>query len=432
MGLWSRIFGARLKETTSTDNPANWFLDWAVGDGKSTAGVRVSPESAMRLSAVWACVRVRSEDVGKLPCHLYKRLAGGGKERAVDHPLYKLLNQRPNPRMTPFEFVQMMQAQLDLRGNALAAKELDARGRVIALWPWDWSRVTVYSTPDGKDIFYQLSRKDGTMTDKLPSEAVIHIRGMSLDGIVGLSPIAYHRETIGLAIAEQQHGAAFYGNNARPDGVLQVKRVLSAEAAKLIREQWEQKYRGSANAHRLAILDGEMEFKPTTMDHTDAQYIESRNFQNREIWRIYRVPAHKVGDLEKSTNNNIEQQALEYVSDCLLTELRRWEQALSRDLLTEVEQGQYFFEFLVDVLLRGDIKSRYEAYAIARSWGILNADEFREMENRNKIPDGKGEIYLQPLNMIEAGATPPSPGGAKALLALAQELVAREERKAQG
>lgn len=400
MGILDRIRG-RTAKATSTDR-AGWFVEWAQGGQPNASGLPVSPDTAMRLSAVWACVRVRSEDIGKLPCFLYRRLPDGGKERATDHPLYALVHDRPNPRMTAFEFRQVMQANLDLRGNAYAYKEFDARGRVTALWPINPAHVTVLRTSDGRELFYRIA--SGDKTETLPGEMVMHLRGMSLDGVVGLSPIAYHRETIGMALAAQKYGAAFYGNNAQPLGALKVPQPISSEAAQKLRESWKARHLGK---RELAIFDGGMEWVQTGLTNDDAQYIETLQFQNAEIWRIYRMPPHKVADLSKATFSNIEQQALEYVTDCLGSELVRWEQTLIRDLLLEEDRAEYFVEFLVEGLLRGDIKSRYEAYAVARNWGWLSVNDIRERENLNKVPDG--DIYLQPLNMIEAGKDPPEP-----------------------
>lgn len=415
-------------ETSGLAGPAAWFLDFLIGE-KTLSGERVTPDSSMKLAAVWACVRVRSEDIAKLPCILYQRSADGSKQRASGHPLYTLIRDRPNPRMTAFEFRQGMQADLDLRGNALALKEFNGRGRVVALWPVVWDRVRVLCSTDQHELFFEVKDKNGRIIDTFPSEGVLHLRGMSLDGMVGLSPIAYHRETIGLAIAAQKYGSAFFGNSATPRGGIEVPSPLSKEAAEMLRESWDAKYRGTDNAHKIGIFDGGMKYVQTGMDNTDAQYIETRVQQNSEIWRIYRMPPHKVGDLSKATFSNIEQQGLEYVTDCLMSELVRWEQTLARDLLLDSEQGEYYFEFLVDALLRGDFKSRMDGYAIARNWGIFCADDCRDRENMNHLPDKKGQIFLQPLNMVEAG-TPPqpvTPAAAKDLIAMLQVIVARQE-----
>lgn len=418
MGLFRRLWTALKATTTDRDG---WFVEWAQGGVKTSAGESVTPETALRTSAVWACVRVRSEDIGKLPCILYRRLKDGGKERAVEHPLYSLVREQPNPRMTAFEFRQLMQASVDLRGNAYALKEYDARGQLTALWPIDPTKVTVFKTADGRELFYRVNQ------EMVPAEFILHLRGLTLDGCLGLSPVAYHRETIGLAIAAEKYGAAFFGNNAQPLGALKVPTVLSAEASAALRAQWKERHLGK---RELAIFDGGMEWVQTAMSNEDAQYIDARKLSNSDIFRIFRMPPHKVGDLEKATFSNIEQQALEYVTDCLMSEMVRWEQTLHRDLLSEEEKKVYFFEHLADALLRGDTKSRYEAYAIARNWGVLSANDIRDRENMNRIPNG--DIYLQPLNMIEAGAEPELPAtisedGARALFVMAQRLIARKE-----
>jgi HK97 family phage portal protein len=331
------------------------------------------------------------------------RAAAEWRQKARRASAVRLIRDRPNPYQTAFEFKQLLQAWVDLRGNGYALKEIDGRGRIVALWPVNPTWVTVLHVPDSWELFYRVSYPHGG-TITYPAEAILHLRGMTLDGWTGVSPVTYHRETIGLAIAAQQYGAAFFGNSAQPQGGLKVPHVLDKANAELLRASWEQRFKGAKNAKQLAIFDGGMDWVQTGMDNTDAQYLETRKFQNQQIYGIYRMPAHKAGDLERSTNNNIEHQALEYVTDCLLTEMVRWEQTLKRDLLTEEEQKKYFFEFLPDIILRGDIKSRYEAYAIARNWGWFSVNDIRERENMNGVPNG--DIRLQPLNMIEAGTTP--------------------------
>jgi HK97 family phage portal protein len=426
-GLMAAIAG---KDATATSTDTDgWFHNWATGGNVSTAGVSVTVESAMQLSAVWACVRVRSDDIAKLPCILYRRAKDGSKQRAVDHSLYSLIRERPNPRQTAFEFRQTMQANKDLRGNAYAIKEFDTRGRIVALWPLNPVWVTVLQTRDGHELFYRIAAP-GLPIETLPAEAIVHLRGLSLDGKVGLSPISYHRETIGLAIAAQQYGAAFFGNSAQPQGGLKVPHVLDKANGDLLRASWEQRFKGAKNAKQLAIFDGGMDWVQTGMDNTDAQYLETRKFQNQQIYALYRMPPHKVGDMERATFSNIEQQALEYVTDCLMSEIVGWEQTLARDLLTDKEREEYYFELLADALLRGDLKSRYEAYAIARNWGWMSANMILDRENMNRIANG--DVFLQPLNMIEAGTKPPpvsapSPGAAKQLIAMLQHIVAADE-----
>ena len=421
MGLIDRLFR---RKASAPSGQSRFWLD-LLDTVNTVAGVRVTPESAPKQSAVWASINVRSEDIGKLPCILYRRLPDGSRERATKHKLYRLIGSQPNPRHTAFEFRQMMQLQLDLYGNALALKETSGRGEVAALWPIPWPKVAVLQSADGHDLFYRVTLKSG-QTETYPAEMVLHLRGKTFDGIVGVSPISYHAETIGLAIAQDRYTAALFGNSARPSGALKVKQVLSKEASAALRADWENRLKGPEKTGSMVVLDGEMDWTPFSMTQDDAQYVESKVISNADIFRIYRIPPHKAGDLTRSTNNNIEHQGLEYVTDCLMPICVNWEQALARDLLTEAEQGEYFFEFLVDALLRGDIKSRYEAFAIARMWGALSANDWRDKENMNRIANG--DVYLQPLNYIEAGTTQePTAGGAKALLAYAQQLVARED-----
>jgi len=403
MGLLSRIFGRQEK---STGTNAFW-LD-LLSTKNSTAGVRVTSTSAMQVSAVWACITVRSEDIAKLPVHLYRRRKDGGKERAVKHPAYRLLLEQPNPRNTAFEFKQIMQMQCDLHGNAYAVKEIDARGQVVALWPLDSTKVQILTFNDGRELFYRVTMEKGRQVT-VPGEDMLHVRGNSLDGVTGLSPISWQRETIGHAMAAEKYGAAFFGNSAQPNGALVLPTKISPEAAERLRADWKQRFQGPENAHNLAIFDGGMEWKQIGMNNADAQFIETRKYQNSEIWRIFRIPPHKVGDLDRATFSNIEMQSIEYVQDCLMSIFARWQQALSRDLLLEEERGEFFFEFMPDALLKGDIKSRYEAYAVGLMNGWLSDNDIRDKENMNRVEGG--DQYFRPLNLspLDAPAAAPEP-----------------------
>lgn len=384
------------KATSSTDRPATWFIEALLGGSKTTSGVRVTTDSAMRVSAVWACVRIRGEDIGKLPVILYRRLSNGGRERVIDHPAAQLVRGRPNKRQTQFEFRSGMQQMLDLHGNAYAFKEINGAGQVVALWPLDPRKVTIIEAADGS-LFYRYETGD-----PIPDYRMIHLRGFSFDGKCGVSPIHYHRESVGLALAAEQYGAAFFGNNATPSGALKVKQVLSPESAALLRADFEKKHKGALNAHNLAIFDGDMEWMATGMNNTDAQWIETRKMQLGEIARIYRMPPHKIGDLERATFTNIEHQGLEYVVDCLMSEAVRWEQVLSAALLTEQEQRSLYFEFLFDGLLRGDAKSRAEAYQLAFRTGRMSANEIRALENM--APVEGGDTYFRTADLVPLDA----------------------------
>jgi HK97 family phage portal protein len=393
MGLWSRLFGQK------TNSQSRFWLDLLDG-GKTKAGVNVTTGTAMRTAAVWACVTVRSEDIAKLPVHLYRRRKDGGKDRATEHPAYRLMHDQANYRNTAFEFKQMMQMQVDLHGNALAVKELDARGQIAALWPIQWTNVQILKSKDERDLFYRVMI--GNEQIIIPAEDVFHLRGNTLDGVCGLSPIAWQRETIGLAMAQDTYAGAFFGNSAQPNGALISPEKLSKEAADALRTSWEARFRGPENSNKLAIFDGGMDWRQIGMNNADAQFIEARKYQNAEIWRIFRVPPHKVGDLEKATFSNIEMQALEYVQDCLMSIMERWQQALARDILSEKDRTEYFFEFMPDAILKGDILSRYGAYQIGLMNGWLSDNDIRDRENMNRIEDGDQyfrSMNLQPLDM---------------------------------
>lgn len=401
---WLRRLRASVARST-TANPAQWLIEWVRGGPETAAAIPVSPESAMRCAAVYACVRVLSEDVGKLPLIVYRRTKDGGKERASDHPLFALLGRAPNPRQTSFEFREMLQAHLELRGNAYAEIERDGRGRPIALWPQIPTRVEVRQADDG-DLFYRIQDGKGGHRD-VSGANMLHLRGLSSDGIMGLSTIGLQREAVGMALAAEKYGATFFANDAQPRGVLMHPASLDEQASKNIRDSWQKRQTGD-DRHKVAVLEEGMKYVPMGMTNEDAQFLETRKFQRGEIASIFRIPPHKIGDLERATFSNIEQQAIEYVVDALLPRLRRWEQALERVLLAETEQQGMLIEFLVDGLLRGDLASRYAAYAVGRQWGWLSINDVREKENMNRIPGKGGDDYIVPLNQGPAGAPPPA------------------------
>lgn len=404
MGVWQRLTAPWRKGSDHN----SFFMDLFEGL-KSVAGIRVTTRTAMGQPAIWACVTVRSEDTAKLPCILYRRLKDGGKERAVDHPAYRILHDKPNRRNTAFEFKQMLQMQVDLEGNGYALIMRDGRGRVTELWPIPSKDVDILRTKDGRDLFYRVTVSGEQYT--VPSEDMLHIRGNSLDGIVGMSPIAWQRETIGHAIAAEKYGAAFFGNGAAPQGALTVPNTIGKEAADKLRADWKARFQGPENAHNLAIFDGGFDWKQIGMNNVDAQFVEERKWQNAEIYRIYRMPPHRVQDLERATNNNIEHQGLEYVEGCLMSIFERWCQALYRDLLLESEQAEYYFEFLPDALLKGDITARYTAYVQAFQNGWMSENDIRDRENMNRIKDGDKyyrPMNLQPIDMPQHPPTPPA------------------------
>lgn len=363
----------------------------------SAEAARVTPATALGLMAVWACVRVIAEDVASLPLITYRR-RGRGRERATDHPLYRLLHDEPNPEIGSMQMREMMQAHLCLWGNAYAEIQV-AGGRPVALWPVHPSRVTVRRDPSG--IRYTIRLPDGASV-VLGQERVLHVMGLSLDGLVGLSPISYARQALGLGLSTQEFAAAFFARGAAPSAVLEHPGTLSMEAHERLRADFERLHAGLSNMQRIAVLEEGMKLSKWGIPMEDAQFLEQRQFTVEEVCRLYRMQPHKIADLRRATFSNIEHQAIEHVVDTVRPWLVRWEQAINRSLLRPEEKGVLYVEHLVDGLLRGDIESRYRAYAIGRQWGWLSVNDVRALENMNPV-DG-GDEYLTPLNMVPAGA----------------------------
>lgn len=379
--------------------PDDDFWYGSVGTLSGT-GARVSPELALTLSAIYCAVRILAESVAQLPLILYRRLPQGGKERATEHPLYDLLHSQPNAEQTSFEFREMLQGHLALRGNAFSQIVRRNNGEVVRLVPLNPAGMR-YERVGGKLVYHY--RRRGEATDvTLRADQVMHLRGLSSDGVTGLSPVGLARETIGQMLSTQHFGSRHFENNVRPSGVLEYPGKLKDEARQNLKRSWAETYSGAQNAGKTIILEEGMKWSAVGMSAEDAQYIQSRNFDISEIARWFNMPPHMLKDLNRSIHSNIEQQSLEFVIYTMMPWYVRWEQALSRDLLDEEERETYFLEFLVDGLLRGDAVARANALAVKRQNGIINADEWRELDNMNPQPEGQGKTYLVPLNMIPA------------------------------
>ena len=362
----------------------------------------MNERTAMQTTAVYACVRILAETIASLPLHTY-RYTEGGKQKAREHPLYNLLSNAPNPEMTSFVFRETLMGHLLLWGNSYSQIIRDGRGKVIALYPLLPDKMTVNRSEKGE--IYYLYNKEGKEYI-LTKDEVLHIPGLGFDGLIGYSPIAMAKNAIGMAIACEEYGASFFANGANPGGVLEHPGVLKDPAK--VRESWNAVYQGSANAHRIAVLEEGMKFQPIGIPPEQAQFLETRKFQINEIARIFRVPPHMVGDLERSSFSNIEQQSLEFVKYTLDPWVVRWEQALQKALLLPSEKRKYFVKFNVDGLLRGDYASRMNGYAVARQNGWMSANDIRELEDMNRIPaELGGDLYLVNGNMTklaDAGA----------------------------
>lgn len=372
--------------------------------GGSSAGKSVNERSAMQMTAVYACVRILSEAVAGLPLHLYRYKDDGGKEKAIDHSLYHLLHDEPNKEMSSFIFRETLMTHLLLWGNAYAQIIRNGKGEVIALYPLMPNKMKVDRGEDG-EIYYLYSRSTDEANTKedssvvLTPREVLHIPGLGFDGLVGYSPIAMAKNAIGLAIATEEYGAKFFANGAAPSGVLEHPGTIKDPAR--LRENWNSTFGGSANSGKVAVLEEGMKYTPISISPEQAQFLETRKFQINEIARIFRIPPHMVGDLEKSSFSNIEQQSLEFVKYTLDPWIIRWEQSLSRSLLTPDEKKTYFFKFNLEGLLRGDYASRMNGYATARQNGWMSANDIRELENLDKIPaELGGDLYLINGNML--------------------------------
>lgn len=400
MNFLKRVLSRKSTTIAVTPKQIEEMIIGALGGGLATSGVHVTPDRAMQQAAVYACVRVLSESVASLPLVMYHRRRDGGRERATDHPLYTIVHDAPNGMMTAFEWVEMMVAHLALRGNHYNLISRAGDGKVLELLPLHPDRVRPGLTPAG-EVVYEYTSEDGKRVLQVyRQDDVLHVPSLSFNGVLGITPISYQRDTIGAAIATADHGARMFRNGARVGGVLKHPGKLSEEAARRLKQSWEEAHTGD-NAFKTALLEEGMEWEQLGMTNADAEFLASRKFQRSEIAGIFRVPPHKIGDLERATFSNIEHQALEFVTDTLLPYLRRIEGRLRLSLLTPSERKRYFFEFLVDGLLRGDAKSRFERYQIGLQNGIYSANEVRALENMN--PRDGGDAYMVPLNMSTEG-----------------------------
>ncbi len=399
MGIFKGLFRTRdAPQNRTAGSSYSFFM------GGSASGKQVNERTSMQMTAVYSCVRILSEAVASLPLNVYRYTDTGGKEKAIDHSLYRLLHDEPNPEMSSFIFRETLMTHLLLWGNAYAQIIRNGKGEVIALYPLMPDRMTVDRDSNGRLYYkYRKTNDDApTMESGVVSLApsdVLHVPGLGFDGLVGYSPIAMAKNAIGLAIAAEEYGSKFYANGAAPSGVLEHPGTLKDPTR--VRDSWNSTFGGSSNSHKVAVLEEGMKYTPISISPNEAQFLETRKFQINEIARIFRVPPHMVGDLEKSSFSNIEQQSLEFVKYTLDPWVIRWEQALYRTLLSEEEKKSYFFKFNVEGLLRGDYQSRMQGYATARQNGWMSANDIRELEDLDRIPaELGGDLYLINGNML--------------------------------
>jgi len=396
-------------------HPTAWLIDWSRG-GTTLAGAAVSHHTAMGLATYYACIRAISEDIGKVPLLTYRRLSPRGKERATDHPNYELLHTLPNDEMEALTFRETLQAHALAWGNGYAEIERDHRGQAVALHPVHPSRVRIRRDEEGRvvyDVFGTelIAGAQHTNVTRLRAENVLHIRGLGSEGLYGYSILDMARESLGLSLAAQQYGAAFFGNGAHIGGVLEHPQVLSDTAAKHLRESWKELYGGPTKTGTPAILEEGMKWNRIGIPPNDAQFLETRTFQTREVARWFRMPLHKIQDLSDASYNNIEHQSLDYLSDTLMPWFVRWEQQIQRKLFRN--DLEYFAEHLYVALLRADAKTRASYYRSMFGLATISPNEIREMENMNPIGPA-GDTYfimannLLPIDAMVGGNPPPT------------------------
>jgi HK97 family phage portal protein len=374
----------------SLANPATWMRT-AFGGTSTSSGEKVSTDSALHQPAVFACVRVISEDVASMPLRIYGKGRNGGRFPIDAHPVARLFHTAPNSAMSPFNLMETMQSHMLLYGNSYAEIERNGNGEPVALWILQPEQMQV-KVVNGA-VVYEYNGKDFT------SDKILHLRALGHEGLLGYSPIAYAKETIGISQAMEKSGASFFANSSRPAGVLEHPAKLAEDAAKRLRSSWQAMFSGSENTGRTAILEEGMKWRGLTIPHSDSQWLESRQYALQDIARIYRVPPHMIGDLSNATFSNIESQQRSYLQQTLMPWLRRWEQEINRKLIM-VDDRSVYAEFTTAEILRGNTPERFAAYKTARETGWLSVNEIRKMENKNPISGG--DSYIQPLNYIDA------------------------------
>lgn len=390
-GLFARLFRSSPENpSTSLSNPAAWLTGLF---GTSKTGVQVSEDNALTFSAVYAAVRIISETIASIPLNVYQA-DGETRVKALGHPVQDLLAKAPNSVSSTFTFREAMASNLVLHGNAYAKIEMNAAGRPTALIPLNPMKVEV-KVVDGEKVY--VFDKKHTYLDY----EMLHFVGLSFNGLTGKSPLSMAREAVAIGLAAQEYGARFYSNGANAGGVITAPGRLNTEVVKRLRESWNRAQSGNSNSHSTAILEEGMKYEKIGLDPEAAQFLQSRKFQVNEIARIFRIPPSYLADLENSsTRANVEQQAIQFVRDCITPYVRRMEVELNRKLFRE-DESNYYAYFTLEGLMRGDQKARYEAYATARQWGWLSVNDIRDLENLNPVEGG--DIYLQPLNMVQSG-----------------------------
>lgn len=410
MGVFNRIANAfRPKNDITESIPMErWLEILGQHNGRTSSGIYVTPESALRFTTVLICVRVLAESIASLPCFLYKRRKDGGKDRADGEPLYRVLHDQANSWLTSFEYFEGQMTNMATRGNAYGYIERNTKGQTVGVVPLSPDGMRIEQMRDWSPKYNALM-PDGTRADLSRTE-IHHVRGPLPIGFMGRSLIALARDAVGLGLATEKFGASLFENGARPSGILATPKLLSTPAQDRLKQQFSDRYAGLENANKPLLLEDGMTWTALSINPDDAQFLETRKFQRSEIAGIFRVPAHFVNDLEKATFSNIEHQSLDFVMHSLRPWLVRFEQAINRDLLAPGERDLFFAEFLVDDMLRADFFTRMQGYALQIQNRLATPNELRILENKNPIAGGD---KLVETNNIKQPGAPPSSGNTK-------------------
>lgn len=372
------------------------------GTDGSFTGQTVTDQTAMRVAAVFACVRLISGAVANMPVDIKRRIDDRTRASATDHSLWEVFHRRPNRWQKPAQFKRMMQAHVLLRGNAYALKVRGINGRVIGLIPLHPGRVKVRQRED-MVLEYLFTRVDGGRV-VFEQDEVLHLSGLSLDGVTGLSVIGYARETIGLSIAMEKHGGAVFRNGANVSGALMMPsgKTLSEEQAAKLKSEFDEFRNGGSREGKVVVLEDGLEYQQLALNAEDAQWLEARRFSRGDIAMFFGVPPHMIGDTDKSTSwgSGIEAQGQGFVTYTLEDHLTMWEEALNADCLDEVRDRDVYVRFNRNALVRGDLKARWEAYTKALQWGVYSPDDVLAKEDENPRPDGGGGVYYDPPNTV--------------------------------
>lgn len=403
------VYSVRSAIVSALSRPSRWLVEM-FGGAEAKSGARVNEKTAVQVTAVFACVRLLAQTIASLPLHTYKRLPEG-KERAYDHPAYHVLHSLANPECTSYNLRQIMMVNLLLTGDAYAEIVRDNAGEITELWPIPSNRVTKKRNRETGEIFYEVYTLD-SKTRFLYPEQMLHIPWVGMEAFSSFKPVELAREAIGLSIAAEEFGSRFFSEGANASGIAEYPGRLSDAAYDRFKKTFNEKYVGLSKGQRVMFLEQGLKFTKLTINPNEAQAIETRKFQVIEVARFFNVPPHLIMDLERATFSNVEHQDISFVKYSVRPYLVCWEQELLRSVFLPSERRKYFAEFSVDGLLRGDYKTRQEGLEIMRRNGVINADEWRALENMNSRPDGRGQSYYVPMNwMPDEPQKQSEPGG---------------------